>query len=316
MWLVVLRRLGMGIVTLWVVSILVFAGTEILPGDVAEAILGQSATPESVAAIREQLNLDRPAVVRYLDWLTNLLRGDLGMSLAADMPISEMISGRLKNTLILAALTAAFAVPLSIALGLAAAMFPGGRVDRFVTVSTLFLLSVPEFFIAATLVLVFAVHLQWLPAITYATEYESIWQLVRSLALPILTLTTSVVAHMARMTRAAIINVMTSPYIEMAILKGVPRGRIVLRHALLNAVGPVVNVVALNLAYLIGGVTIVETVFSYPGLAKLMVDAASRRDMPLVQACAMIFCSAYILLILIADVLAIFANPRLRHGKS
>ena len=226
-----------------------------------------------------------------------------------------MISGRLKNTLILAGLTAAFAVPLSLALGLAAAMFPGGRVDRFVTVSTLFLLSVPEFFIAATLVLIFAVHLQWLPAITYATEYDSIWQLVKSLALPILTLTTSVVAHMARMTRAAIINVMTSPYIEMAILKGVPRWRIVLRHALLNAVGPVVNVVALNLAYLIGGVTIVETVFAYPGLARLMVDAVSRRDMPLVQACAIIFCSSYILLILIADLLAIFANPRLRHSK-
>ena len=315
MWLVVLRRLGMGLVTLWVVSILVFAGTEILPGDVAEAILGQSATPEAVAAIREQLNLDRPAVVRYLDWLSNILRGDLGTSLAANLPISEMISGRLKNTLILAALTAALAVPLSLAMGLAAAMFPGGRVDRFVTVSTLFLLSVPEFFIAATLVLIFAVHLQWVPAITYATEYDSVWQLAKSLALPILTLTTSVIAHMARMTRAAIINVMTSPYIEMAILKGVPRWRIVLRHALLNAVGPVVNVVALNLAYLIGGVTIVETVFSYPGLARLMVDAVSRRDMPLVQACAMIFCSAYILLILIADLLAIFANPRLRHSK-
>ena len=315
MWLVVVRRLGLGVITLWVVSVLVFAGTELLPGDVAEAILGQSATPEAVAAIREQLNLDRPAIVRYLDWLGNLLRGDLGISLAADLPISEMIAGRLKNTLILAALTAALAVPLSVALGLAAAMFPGGRVDRFVTVSTLFLLSVPEFFIAATLVLVFAVHLHWLPAITYATEYESLWQLVKSLALPILTLTTSVVAHMARMTRAAIINVMTSPYIEMAILKGVPRARIVLRHALLNAVGPVVNVVALNLAYLIGGVTIVETVFSYPGLAKLMVDAVARRDMPLVQACAMIFCSAYIILILIADVLAILANPRLRHAK-
>jgi peptide/nickel transport system permease protein len=315
MWLVILRRLGMGVITLWVVTVLVFAGTEILPGDVAEAILGQSATPEAVAAIREQLNLDRPAVVRYVDWLTNILHGDLGISLAANIPISEMIAGRLKNTLILAGLTAAFAVPLSLALGLAAAMFPGGRVDRFVTVSTLFLLSVPEFFIAATLVLIFAVHLQWLPAITYATEYESIWQLVKSLALPILTLTTSVVAHMARMTRAAIINVMTSPYIEMAILKGVPRWRIVLRHALLNAVGPVVNVVALNLAYLIGGVTIVETVFAYPGLARLMVDAVSRRDMPLVQACAVIFCSSYILLILVADLLAIFANPRLRHSK-
>jgi len=311
----VLRRLGLGIITLWVVSVLVFAGTEILPGDVAEAILGQSATPEAVAAIRDQLQLDRPAVVRYADWLTDLLRGDLGISLAANMEISEMISGRFKNTLVLASLTAALAVPLALAMGLAAAMFPGGRVDRLVTVSTLFLLSVPEFFIAATLVLVFAVHLQWLPAITYMTEYESIWQLMESLALPILTLTTSVVAHMARMTRAAIINVMTSPYIEMAILKGVPRGRIVLRHALFNAVGPVVNVIALNLAYLVSGVVIVETVFAYPGLAKLMVDAVSRRDMPLVQACAMIFCTAYILFILIADVLAILANPRLRQPK-
>ena len=315
MWLVVLRRLGLGIITLWVVSLLVFAGTEILPGDVAQAILGQSATPEAVAANRDQLNLDRPAMVRYVDWLTGLLHGDLGMSLAANMEISEMISGRFKNTLILAALTAALAVPLALAMGLAAAMFPGGRVDRLVTISTLFLLSVPEFFIAATLVLVFAVHLQWLPAITYMTEYESIWQMVKSLALPILTLTTSVVAHMSRMTRAAIINVMTSPYIEMAILKGVPRGRIVLRHALFNAVGPVVNVIALNLAYLVSGVVIVETVFAYPGLAKLMVDAVSRRDMPLVQACAMIFCTAYILFILIADVLAILANPRLRQPK-
>jgi peptide/nickel transport system permease protein len=315
MWLVVLRRLGLGVVTLWVVSVLVFAGTEILPGDVAEAILGQSATPEAVAAIRAQLNLDRPAPVRYFEWLTNLLHGDLGMSLSANMAITEMVSERLQNTLMLAALTAAFSIPLALAMGLAAAMFPGGRVDRFVTISTLFLLSVPEFFIAATLVLIFAVHLQWLPAITYVTEYESLWQLVKSLALPILTLTTSVVAHMARMTRAAIINVMTSPYIEMAILKGVPRARIVLRHALFNAVGPVVNVVALNLAYLVSGVVIVETVFAYPGLAKLMVDAVSRRDMPLVQACAMIFCTAYILFILIADVLAILANPRLRQPK-
>lgn len=315
MWLVVLRRLGLGVVTLWVVSLLVFAGTEILPGDVAQAILGQSATPEAVAAIRAQLNLDRPAPVRYFEWLGNLLRGDLGMSLSANMEISTMVSERLQNTLMLAALTAAFSIPLALSMGLAAAMFPGGRVDRLVTISTLFLLSVPEFFIAATLVLIFAVHLQWLPAITYVTEYESVWQLVKSLALPILTLTTSVVAHMARMTRAAIINVMTAPYIEMAILKGVPRGRIVLRHALFNAVGPVVNVVALNLAYLVSGVVIVETVFAYPGLAKLMVDAVSRRDMPLVQACAMIFCTAYILFILIADVLAILANPRLRQPK-
>lgn len=315
MWPVVFRRLGLGLVTLWVVSVLVFAGTEVLPGDVAQAILGQSATPEAVAAIREQLNLDRPAPVRYFEWLTNFLRGDLGTSLSNDMAISELIPERLRNTLVLAGLTAAFSVPIALAMGLAAAMFPGGRVDRLVTVSTLLLLAVPEFVIAAALVLILAVYLHWLPAITYVTEYESVWQMVKSLALPILTLTTSVVAHMARMTRAAIINVMTSPYIEMAILKGVPRGRIVLRHALFNAVGPVVNVIALNLAYLVSGVVIVEKVFAYPGLATFMVDAVARRDMPLVQACAMIFCAAYILLILIADVLAILANPRLRQPK-
>jgi len=315
MWPVVFRRLGLGLVTLWVVSVLVFAGTEVLPGDVAQAILGQSATPQAVAAIREQLNLDRPAPVRYFEWLTNFLRGDLGTSLSNDMAISELIPERLRNTLVLAGLTAAFSVPIALAMGLAAAMFPGGRVDRLVTVSTLLLLAVPEFVIAAALVLILAVYLHWLPAITYVTEYESVWQMVKSLALPILTLTTSVVAHMARMTRAAIINVMTSPYIEMAILKGVPRGRIVLRHALFNAVGPVVNVIALNLAYLVSGVVIVEKVFAYPGLATFMVDAVARRDMPLVQACAMIFCAAYILLNLIADVLAILANPRLRHPK-
>jgi peptide/nickel transport system permease protein len=315
MWLAVLRRLGLGVVTLWVVSVLVFAGTEILPGDVAEAILGQSATPEAVAAIRAQLNLDRPAVVRYFEWLGNFLHGDLGVSLSNNIAISELVPERLRNTLMLAAVTAAFSVPIALAMGLAAAMFPGGRVDRLVTISTLFLLSVPEFVIAAALVLILAVYLQWLPAITYVTEYESPWQMVKSLALPILTLTTSVVAHMARMTRAAIINVMTSPYIEMAILKGVPRSRIVLRHALLNAVGPVVNVVALNLAYLVSGVVIVEKVFAYPGLATFMVDAVSKRDMPLVQACAMIFCAAYILLILVADLLAILSNPRLRQPK-
>jgi peptide/nickel transport system permease protein len=315
MWLAVLRRLGLGLVTLWVVSVLVFAGTEILPGDVAEAILGQSATPEALEAIRAELNLERPAAVRYFEWLANFMRGDLGISLTSKMAISELIPERLGNTLMLAGLTAAISVPIALAMGLAAAMFPGGRVDRLVTVSTLFLLSVPEFVIAAALVLILAVYLGWLPAITYVTEYESVWQMLKSLALPILTLTTSVVAHMARMTRAAIINVLTSPYVEMAILKGVPRGRIVLRHALFNAVGPVVNVVALNLAYLVSGVVIVEKVFAYPGLATFMVDAVAKRDMPLVQACAMIFCAAYIVLILIADVLAILANPRLRQPK-
>ncbi|MDX1430850.1 MAG: ABC transporter permease [Gammaproteobacteria bacterium] len=310
----VIHRIGLGVLTLWVVSVLVFAGTEILPGDVAQAILGQNATPEAVAAIREQLDLNRPAPVRYREWLVDMLHGHLGVSLASNMPISALVSERLGNTLLLAGLTAALSIPLALAMGLAAALFAGGRVDRFLSMSMLLLLSVPEYFIAAVLVLVFAVHLQWLPAISYVTEYESLWQLAGSLALPILTLTTSVVAHMARMTRAAVLNVMDSPYIELAVLKGIPMHRVVFRHALLNALGPVVNVVALNLAYLVSGVVIVEVMFAYPGLAKLMVDAVTRRDMPLVQACAMIFSTAYLLLILAADILALLANPRLRQS--
>lgn len=315
MSLLILRRLGLGVVTLWVVSLLIFAGTEILPGDVAQAILGQSATPENVAALRVQLGLDRPALVRYGTWLLGMAQGDLGISLASGMEISFLIADRFVNTLVLAGLTAGFAVPLAVMLGAAAAMFPGSLFDKTVTISTLCVISVPEFFIAAVFVLIFAVKLRWLPAITYISEYESFWQLVRSLALPILTLLLAVLSHMARMTRAALLNVMNSPYVEMAILKGVPRRRIILRHALFNAVGPIVNVIALNLAYLVSGVVIVETVFAYPGLARLMVDAVSRRDMPLVQSCAMIFCAAYVLLILLADILAILANPRLRHPR-
>ena len=315
MYLLLLQRFGLGLLTLWVVSVLVFAGTEILPGDVAQAILGKDATPESLAALRDKLGLDLPATTRYIDWMTKFFQGDFGFSHSGGGQISEIIVDRFRNTLLLASVTAAFAVPLSVGLGLLAAMFPGSRFDTFVTVSTLCAIAVPEFFIAATLVLIFAVELRWVPAIAYITDFESIGQLLRSLALPIITLTTSIVAHMARMTRAAVINVMRMPYIEMAILKGTPRHRVILRHALFNAVGPIVNVIALNLAYLVSGVVIVEVMFSYPGLAKLMVDAVSVRDMPLVQSCAMIFCTAFISLMLFADILAILANPRLRHPK-
>jgi peptide/nickel transport system permease protein len=194
-------------------------------------------------------------------------------------------------------------------------MHPGTWLDRIVTFGTLATISVPEFFIATVLVLVLAVELHWLPAIAYLTGDESIWQLMRALAMPIITLVIVVSAQMIRMTRAGILNVMSSPYIEMAILKGVPRGRIILRHAFFNAIGPIVNVIALNLAYLVSGVVIVETIFSYPGLAKLMIDGVQTRDLPLVQACAMIFCGVYVVLILAADVASILSNPRLRHPK-
>lgn len=311
----VLRRILIGIGTLWVVSVLVFIGTSILPGDVAQIILGQSATPETLAALRAELGMDKPAYLRYFDWLGNLASGDLGTSKAGGASISSMIAGRLGNTMFLAGIVAAISIPFSVVLGLLAAMYPGTWLDRIVTFATLSLISVPEFFIATFMVLILAVQLHWLPAIAYMSGNETGWELARALAMPIITLVIVVSAQMIRMTRAGILNVMNSPYIEMAILKGVPRRRIILRHALFNAIGPIVNVIALNLAYLVSGVVIVETIFAYPGLAKLMIDGVQTRDLPLVQACAIIFCATYVVLILIADIASILSNPRLRQPK-
>lgn len=311
----VLRRILIGIATLWVVSVLVFVGTEILPGDVAQILLGQSATPESLAALRAELGLDQPAYVRYFEWLNGMATGDLGISKAGGATISSLIDFRLGNTLYMGGIVAAISVPLSIVLGLMAAMYPGTWLDRSLTFGTMSLVAVPEFLIATFLVLFLAVKLRWLPSIAYMSGGESFWQLMRALAMPILTLVIVVSAQMIRMTRAGILNVMNSPYIEMAILKGVPRKRIILRHALFNAIGPIINVIALNLAYLVSGVVIVETIFAYPGLAKLMIDAVQTRDLPLVQACAMIFSGIYVILLLTADVAAIMSNPRLRHPK-
>lgn len=309
----ILRRLALGALTLWLVSLVIFAGTEILPGDVAQTILGRTATPESLAALREQLALDQPAIQRYGNWLLDFATGDLGTSLSSGTSISGIISDRFTNTLLLASLTALFAIPLGLVLGLLAAMHVNSRFDRFITVLSLCTISVPEFFIAAALVLLLAVYLSWVPAVAYVTEFESIGQLLRSLAIPIITLSFGVLAYMVRMTRAAVLNVMDSPYIEMATLSGVPHGLVVRRHALPNALGPIVNVIALSLAHLVSGTVVVEVMFAYPGLAKLTVDAVALRDMPLVQACTMIFSIAYVLLLMLADILAILANPRLRH---
>ena len=321
MFRMILRRLGIGFVTLIVVSMLMFAGTEILPGDVAEIMLGQEATPSSLKALRKELGLNKPAPVRYFEWLGDMFTFDLGMSLAGrgngggGTTIEVLIGARLNNTLLLSSIVAIIAVPLSVTLGLIAAMFPTSLYDRIVTFTTLCLVAVPEFFIATMLVLILAVNLKWLPSIATMTDFQSLGHMLRSLAMPIITLTVVLLAQMARMTRAAVLNVMSSPYIEMAILKGVPRNRIILRHALFNAIGPIVNIIAVNIAYLVSGVVIVETIFAFPGLAKLMVDGVQVRDMPLVQACGMIFCGTYVVLILISDIASIVSNPRLRHPK-
>jgi peptide/nickel transport system permease protein len=310
-----LKRIGIGILLIWLVSLLIFVLTQILPGDAAEMRLGQDATPETVAALRHELGLDRPAVVQYGIWLGRLLTGDLGLSVAGGATISSLIGHRIGNTLFMAGMVAAISVPLSVAIGLFVAMHPGRPVDRFVTSVTLALVAVPDFLIAVLVILIVSVQLGLLPAVSYLSGSETLWQSLRALALPIFTLITVVSSQMIRMTRAGVLNVLKSPYIEMAILKGVPRRRIILRHALPNAIGPIVNVIALNLAYLVSGVVIVETIFAYPGLAKLMVDGVQNRDMPVVQVCGMIFCSTYVVLILIADIASTLSNPRLRFPK-
>ena len=319
-WRALLARFGISLVTLWVVSILIFIGTNLLPGDVAQIILGQMATPESTAALRAKLGLDKHPIEQYVVWLQNVLMGDLGISKAGlgaglGTPIVDMLGPRIENTAMLTLLVGAIAIPISLALGLIAAMHPGTRIDRTITFATLNIISIPDFLVATILVLVFAVSFGWLPSIVYLRGDESGWVLLKTLAMPLLTLIILVSSQIIRMTRATVLNVMSSPYVEMAILKGVPRRRIILRHALYNAVGPIVNVIALNLAWLVGGVVVVEQIFSYPGLAKLMIEAVQMRDMPLVQACAMIFTTTYIVLIFIADMATILSNPRLRHPK-
>ena len=310
-----LRRVWIGVATMFVVSVIVFIMTSILPGDVAQIVLGQSATPETLAALRAELGLDLPAYMRYLGWLGDMATGDLGTSKAGGAAIADLIGGRFGNTMMLAGFVAGISIPISIVLGLWAAMHPGTWLDRTVTFGTLATISVPEFFVATLMVLILAVNLQWLPSTALLRDEMTFFELLGGLAMPIITLVIVVSAQMIRMTRAGILNVMNSPYIEMAILKGIPRRRIILRHALFNAIGPIVNVIALNLAYLVSGVVIVETIFSYPGLAKLMIDGVQTRDLPLVQACAMIFCGTYVMLILVADIGSIVSNPRLRHPK-
>jgi peptide/nickel transport system permease protein len=311
LWLIC-RRFGAAIVTLLIVSMVVFAITAVLPGDAAQQSLGQFATPEQVAALRLKLGLDQPGVVRYLHWLMNLISGDLGTSVSSAMPVSELMAGRVPNTMMLAAVTAVVSVPVALTLGIGSAMGRGGRIDSILSFVTLALVAVPEFLVATLAVLVFAVNLGWLSALSYASDISSPWQFMRTYALPVMTLCFVIVAQMARMTRAAVIDQLDSPYVEMARLKGVSPVRIVLRHALPNAIGPIANAVALSLSYLLGGVVIVETIFNYPGIASLMVDAVTNRDMALVQACTMLFCTAYLLLVLLADLCAILSNPRLR----
>ncbi|MES2157863.1 MAG: ABC transporter permease [Pseudomonadota bacterium] len=306
------QRFASSLLTLLLVSVTIFVIAQLLPGDAAQEALGQSATAEQVAALRHEMGLDRPAYVRYASWLTGMVSGDPGQSMVANMPVAEVIAERLPNSLLLAALSALVAVPVALAIGVGSAMNRGGRIDRALNIVTLSMVAVPEFLVATVAVLIFSVKLRWLPSIALVSDDMAWGEYLRGVAMPMLTLSVVVIAQMARMTRAAVIDQMDRPYVEMAVLKGVAPVQVVLRHIMPNAIAPIVNAMALSLSYLLGGAVIVETIFNYPGLASLMVNAVTSRDMPLLQACAMIFCAAYLLLMLIADVTAILANPKLR----
>jgi len=309
----VAKRVGSALITLLLVSAVIFTISGLLPGDAAQETLGQSATPEQITALRHEMGLDRPALTRYAEWLAAIARGDPGQSMVANMPVRDIIAQRLPNSLMLAGFTALVSVPLALLIGIASAINRGGKLDRALNIATLSMVAVPEFLVATLGVLIFSVKMLWLPSIALVSQ-EATWsETLRSCALPILTLTVVVVAQMARMTRAAVADQLDRPYVEMARLKGVPFRRIVLVHTMPNAIGPIVNAMALSLSYLLGGAVIVETIFNFPGLASLMVNAVTSRDMPLLQACAMIFCAAYLSLMLLADVVAILANPRLRE---
>ncbi|MFP6744608.1 MAG: ABC transporter permease, partial [Alphaproteobacteria bacterium] len=278
------KRLGLGLVTLFIISLFVSLGVEFLPGDLAMAKLGQSATPETVAAMRLQLGLDLPLHERYILWMSGILQGDMGISLANEREISELVGTRLANTLFLAGLAAMVAVPLAVVLGILAALYRHSFYDRIVNITTLSSISFPEFFVAYILMLILSVEAGWFPSISSVKPGLSFWEQAYRCSLPALTLTLVVVAHMMRMTRAAIINLLASPYIEMAALKGMTRWHIIVKHALPNALAPIINVIVLNLAYLVVGVVVVEVVFVYPGLGQLLVDSVSKRDIPVVQA--------------------------------
>ncbi|TDP72523.1 ABC transporter permease [Roseateles toxinivorans] len=309
----IVNRLAMALVSLLVVSAVVFTITALLPGDAAQAQLGQEATAESLKALREQMGLNVPAYQRYWEWLSGMVKGNPGLSVVTHMPVADMISSRLPNSVKLAAITAAIAVPLALALGIASAMWRGSWFDRIASSGAVAVVSVPEFLVATLAVLIFAVELRWLPALSYSSSVDSIGQMLRAFAMPVLSLCCVTMAQMMRMTRAAVVDQLRAPYIEMVRLKGASPTRMVLAHALPNAIGPIANAVALSMSYLLGGVIIVETIFNYPGIASLMVDGVSQRDMPLVQTCAMLFCAVYLLLVTLADICSIVANPRLRH---
>ncbi len=310
------RRLLLGLVTVWIVSVIIFAGVEALPGDACTAFLERDAKGQLLENCRKDLGLDQPAVTRYLDWASGAIRGDFGVSADGQQSIASLVGDRVKNSFLLAIGALAVGVPLAILLGVVTGLWRDSWLDILFSTGAIFAMTIPEFVSATVLILIFAIWLGWVPAIVLTPADAPALDFFPEFVLPAVVLTMVMVAHIMRMVRSSVIEVMASDYVQMATLKGVPYWRVVFRHALPNALLPAINVVALTVAWLLGGVVVVEMVFNYPGLGRTMISAISSRDLPVVQALALIVAATYVGVNLIADMLTIVLNPRLRtHTK-
>ncbi len=307
-----IRRLFLGFITVVIVSMIIFVGVEILPGDACTAFLEREAHGKLLENCRADLGLNRPAAERYLEWSANALRGNLGVSANGKDSIAQLVGARLANSLLLAFCALAVGVPLAITLGVIAGLSRDKPIDLFVSTSAIFAMTIPEFVSATVLILIFSAWLGWLPGIVLVSANAPVSAFFPEIILPVVVLAMVMTAHILRMVRSSVIEVMNSDYIQMATLKGVPYWHIVFRHALPNALLPAINVVALTIAWLLGGVVVVEVVFNFPGMGRMMIDSISDRDLPVVQALALIVASVYVGVNLSADILTMIANPRLR----
>lgn len=307
-----LRRCVLGAVTVAIVSAIIFIGVELLPGDACTAFLERDAKGQMLENCRKDFGLDRPALTRYFEWAGNALQGDLGMSASGRKSIAELVGHRMKNSLLLAAVSLSVGVPMAIFLGVITGLWRDRPIDLFFSTAAILAMTIPEFVSATVLILIFSVWLGWLPGIVVTSASAPASEFFPEILLPVFVLAMVMMAHILRMVRSSVIEVMAGDYIQMATLKGVPYWRIVFSHALPNALLPAINVVALTIAWLLGGVVVIEVVFNYPGLGRMMIDAISDRDLPVVQAIALIVASVYVGVNLTADILTMVANPRLR----
>ena len=312
MFFLVIKRILLGLITLFIVSLITFVGVEILPGDACTTYLEREDYGAALEACYERLGLNVPAYERYISWAFGVLQGDFGYSLSGDMKINDVLGPRVKNSMVLASASILIGIPIALLLGIITALWRDKMPDIIISTIAIFSMTIPEFVSATLLILIVAIWLEWLPGIVIVPTGVSVYELLPNIILPVIAISMIMTAHMARMVRSSVIQVMASDYVQMAILKGVPYWKMVFKHVLPNALLPAINVVALTIAWLLGGVVVTEVVFNYPGLGRLVIESISNRDLPVVQALAIILASIYVSINLIADLMTLMLNPRLK----